>query len=132
MIQYVKEFHEKYGLPTGNEDVLSENFPLQDFRIKFLQEELKEFQEALDKGDRVGAFDALLDLVYVAHGTALCLGVSPEKWHSGMTVVHKCNMTKIRVQNANESKRGSTFDVRKPEGFIGPEDTLRKILAWPN
>lgn len=130
MIQYVKTFHEKFELPTGQEDKLSKDADMQNFRLKFLHEELKELELALFKGDRVGAFDALLDLVYVAHGTALIMGVSPEQWDAGMTAVQDCNMAKIRVASAAESKRGSKWDVRKPEGWTGPEAKLKEILSW--
>jgi predicted HAD superfamily Cof-like phosphohydrolase len=132
MIKYVQQFHERFELPTGEHDVLMDNVEMQDFRLKFLQEELDELREALERGNRVGAFDALLDLVYVAHGTALMMGVSPEQWHAGMTVVQQCNMSKVRVKSADESKRGSAFDVKKPEGWQGPEPTLAKILSWPS
>ena len=132
MIKLVQAFHERFKLPEGVDDVLSEDTEMQDFRLKFLQEELNELRESFEKCDRVGAFDALLDLVYVAQGTALMMGVSPEQWYAGMDAVQQANMTKIRVQSADESKRGSKWDVRKPKDFVGPEDTLRRILSWPH
>lgn len=131
MIGNVHEFHVKFGLPLGKDDQLTNNVDAMAFRLKFLQEELDELEEALGDGDRVKAFDALLDLAYVAYGTALFLGIDPAQWHAGMHAVHSCNMAKIRVANANESKRGSAFDVRKPEGWVGPEARLEEVLSWP-
>jgi hypothetical protein len=130
MIGNVAEFHEKFGLPLGQQDVLTDDQHAQEFRLKFLQEELDELGEALATGDRVKAFDALLDLAYVAYGTALFLGVDPAQWHAGMHAVHSANMAKERVQRAEDSKRGSTFDVRKPVGWVGPEARLTEVLSW--
>lgn len=128
MIKKVRRLHNKHGFPTGETDELSENTELQDFRIKFLTEEIDELKEALDTGDRVGVFDALLDLVYVAQGTALMAGITPEKWAKGMKAVHKANMKKKKVKNADESKRGHHFDCVKPKNWVGPETTLAEIL----
>lgn len=130
MIGNVQEFHEKFGLPLGDTDRLMGDKGAQEFRLKFLKEELTELEEALAEGNRVKAFDALLDLAYVAYGTALFMGVSPGQWSAGMHAVHSANMAKVRVANANESKRGSAFDVRKPEGWTGPESRLEEVLSW--
>ena len=130
MIGNVAEFHEKFGLPSGATDQLMQDPAAQDFRVKFLQEELDELKEALATGDKVGAFDALLDLAYVAYGTALFAGIDPAQWHAGMHAVHSANMAKIRVAKAEDSKRGSAFDVKKPAGWVGPESRLKEILSW--
>lgn len=130
MISDVQEFNAKFGLPLGDEDVLSSDVHAVEYRRKFLQEELDEFSDAMFTGNRVEAFDALLDLVYVAYGTALFLGIRPLQWYSGFSEVHACNMAKERVEKATDSKRGSTFDCRKPEGWVGPEAKLADILGW--
>lgn len=130
MIGNVAEFHEKFDLPTGATDQLMNDLATQEFRVKFLQEELDELKEALAEGDRVKAFDALLDLAYVTYGTALFAGISPAQWHAGMHAVHSCNMAKVRVAKIEDSKRGSAFDVKKPEGWVGPEARLKEVLSW--
>lgn len=126
----VSEFHRKFDFPIGETDELTGNDVNQDFRLKFMQEELNEFDDALIAKDRVAAFDALLDLVYVAYGTALWLGVTPEQWDAGFHAVHSANMAKVRVASADESKRGHAFDAKKPEGWVGPEKRLEEILSW--
>jgi len=131
MIQQVLDFHTKFELPDGTKNILMEDPAAAEFRLKFLREEVTELQEALERGDEVGAFDALLDLAYVTYGTALFLGVNPQQWIAGMTAVHMANMAKVRAKRASDSKRGSTFDVVKPAGWVGPEDTLRRVLSWP-
>lgn len=116
----VQAFHERFDLDhTGNgvgfrgtlDDIM-------EFRIKFLEEELQEFKDAYALGDEAGMFDALLDLVYVAHGTAHFKGFP---WQEGWDEVQAANMTKVRAQRPSQSKRGSTFDVVKPKGFKPPD-----------
>ena len=53
MIGNVQEFHEKFGLPQGDADQLTGDKGAQEFRLKFLKEELTELEEALAEGDRV-------------------------------------------------------------------------------
>lgn len=130
MIANVAEFHRKFGLPLGDTDQLTHSIDTCAFRVKFLQEELNELVEALADEDRTKAFDALLDLAYVAYGTALFMGIDSAQWAAGMRAVHNCNMAKVRVAKAEDSKRGSAFDVRKPEGWTGPESRLEEILSW--
>lgn len=129
MINQVLEFHQKFGLPAGPEDQLIGNPEAIRFRLKFLQEELDELSTALVNHDRIGAFDALLDLVYVAHGTALFMGISPAQWQAGMDAVQAANMAKERAPHAGASKRGSAYDVIKPAGWVGPEARLAEVLA---
>lgn len=130
MIGNVHEFHEKFGLPLGAGDQLTGDKHAQEYRVQFLQEELDELKEALVLGDKVGAFDALLDLAYVAYGTALFMGIDASQWAAGMHAVHSANMAKVRVAKAEDSKRGSAFDVKKPDGWVGPESRLKEILSW--
>jgi len=130
MINLVHQFHQKFGLPTGEFDRLTTDIDAMQFRISFLVEELCELAKALAARNQVEAFDALLDLVYVAHGTALFMGIDQDQWYAGMCAVHEANMAKVRVARPSESKRGSGWDVRKPEGWIGPEAHLQEILRW--
>jgi len=130
MIGDVLDFHKKFGLPDGETDQLTGDSHAQAFRLGFLQEELDELHEALEDGDRVKAFDALLDLVYVAHGTALFMGINPKQWAVGEGAVQDANMAKERATSEGQSKRGTTLDVVKPAGWTGPEDKLKEILSW--
>ena len=127
-IQQVKDFHEKFGLPTGEGDYLTASQEVAEFRLAFMQEELDEFEEASLCSDRVKMFDALLDLAYVVYGTALFMGISPVQWEEGMAAVQKANMSKVRATD-DSSKRGTSLDVIKPEGWVGPEEELARILG---
>ena len=64
------------------------------FRIKLLaQKSFYELQQALNRGETVNVFDALLDLQYVLDGTFIQLGFGPFK-KVGFDEVHRSNMTK--------------------------------------
>lgn len=113
----VLAFHEKFGVPRAtspsflNDDTLS-------FRSKFLQEELDEFMLAHLKGDMHNCLDSLIDLVYVAMGTADMMGLP---WQPGWKRVQAANMAKVRATAEEQSKRGTTLDVVKPAGWEGPD-----------
>jgi predicted HAD superfamily Cof-like phosphohydrolase len=89
------------------------------FRISFLLEELDEFIEGADVRDHAKMFDALIDLVYVAMGTAHALGYP---WEEGWRRVQAANMAKVRAAaDGSDSLRGSSWDVVKPPGWRPPD-----------
>lgn len=138
MFSDIAEFHEKFGLGYYGKPRLLEN-EMSEFRIKFLQEELSEYIDAINKanemlanasilpdakdsfnGEMAKALDALVDLVYVALGTAYLHGFDfPTAWSR----VHDANMQKVRAEKAGDSKRGTSFDVIKPPGWVAPDHT---------
>ena len=92
-------------------------------RLSHLAEELQELRRGVAVGDEAEVIDALVDLVYVALGTAYLCGFPFMKvWDA----VHAANMKKVRVKKASESRRLSTFDVGKPAGWKKPD--VAKIL----
>jgi predicted HAD superfamily Cof-like phosphohydrolase len=123
----VLAFHYKYDVRTSLVD--KPHIPARDvldFRRKFLQEELDEFQLAYTSVDIEKSLDALIDLVYVAYGTAILMGISPRCWQECWDEVQRANMTKMRAPTAGDSKRGHELDVVKPEGWRPP--TFSEIL----
>jgi predicted HAD superfamily Cof-like phosphohydrolase len=124
LFNMVAAFHEKFELePTPQPD-----FPIDEIvklKNKHLQEELNEIIEGLDERDLEKYFDGLIDLVYVALGAAY-LGRLP--FNEGFKRVHEANMTKVRALRQEDSKRGSTYDIVKPAGFVAPTltDLIRK------
>lgn len=137
----VGEFHLRFGLhnitATSLDDVIDgrssmagptmaeADEELMGFRIKFLREELQEFEDGYAEQDIAQMADALIDLVYVAMGTAHFLGLP---WQELWNEVQAANMAKIRAaKDGSDSKRGSSFDVVKPEGWTPPniENTLK-------
>ena len=109
----IAAFHRKFGLEyDGPPRELPKD--VAQFREAFLREE---FFEYIYAKDLVGKLDALVDLVYVALGTAYLHGFDfDEAWSR----VHEANMQKIRAQQADDSKRSSKYDVVKPEGWEPP------------
>lgn len=142
-VRDIEEFHKKFGLTyDGKPRALPGD--LLGFRRRFMTEELEEYNDsaalALDTAQRIRreasatptlldelhksladdlelSLDALVDLVYVALGTAYFHGFNfKEAW----TRVHAANMKKERVAKADDSKRNSIYDVVKPPGWKPP------------
>ncbi len=115
----IKEFHEKFGLEyKGGPRMISPE--LFEFRSNFMMEELREYVEAMGRGDATGALDALVDLTYVVLGTAYVHGFD---FNQAWERVHRANMRKVRAARPEDSKRGSGFDVVKPPGWEPPDLT---------
>lgn len=136
----VGEFHTKFGLHAVSQSraglIVTGTFPpgpaaalfsqeAIDFRTEFLDEELDEFKKGLAEGDAAQVADALVDLVYVALGTAHLFGFPFQQlWDD----VQRANLAKERAAaDGSNSKRGSSLDVIKPEGWQGPQ--TGRILA---
>ena len=107
------EFHEKFGIAYyGPPRELPPD--LFEFRVKFMSEEVEEYAEAAYEGNKAKMFDALVDLIYVALGTAHLHGFQfDEAWSR----VHAANMTKVK----GPSERSALYDVIKPPGFVPPD-----------
>jgi len=91
-------------------------------RTNFMNEELEEFISSAMEGDLVGVADALADIIYVAVGTALTMGIPlAQVWD----LVQAANMKKVK----GTTKRGIANDAIKPEGWVGPEAGIAALLA---
>lgn len=113
----IEDFHVKFGLTyDGPPRALDKE--ASEFRAGFMQEELDEYRAAVYSGDLASQFDALIDLIYVALGTAYLQGFP---FGEGWKEVHRANMSKVRAQSAEESKRSSSLDVVKPANFVPPD-----------
>ena len=129
-------FHEKFQLAyDGKPRVLP--FDIAKFRLDFNQEELDEWKDFAGQGLKAIAgepvdqadvthtlemmLDAHVDQMYVLLGTVYLQGLMPvfeEAWRR----VHEANMAKVRaLRDGSDSKRGSAYDVVKPEGWIAPD-----------
>jgi len=108
----IVDFHEKFKLDyNGPPRELPDD--LQRFRNQFMDEELTEYEFAVSLPNREKMLDGLVDLVYVAIGTAYLHGFDfDEAWRR----VHEANMKKI----AKPSIR-SDYDVVKPAGWTSPD-----------
>lgn len=118
----VLAFNQKFNLPTPVAPQLMSD-EMAAFRARFLEEELAEFEEAMHNDDVAGMADALVDLVYVAIGTAVIMGLP---WQRLWDEVQRSNMDKVRTERADQSKRGTMFDVVKPPGWQPPR--IKEII----
>jgi len=117
LIKDIDAFHKKFGFEKNDKVGIPENNELVNFRTSFLLEELTEYTQAITKKDTAGALDALVDIVYIALGTAWLFNLPFEKaWNE----VQKANMSKIRTKSKSK-KRGTSFDVVKPKGWRPPD-----------
>ena len=127
----VTEFHRAFLHPVGS--VKMNDIPFGRFRLKLLQEELDEIEDAMEAvcfpdepGDEVDAkaeiLDGLVDLVYFALGTAVAYGVDfDEAWRR----VHAANMAKLGPDGRPIYR--SDGKVTKPEGWRPPD--LRDLVS---
>jgi len=121
----VQLFHRKFRLEMSTTPSLLPP-DLLEFRNTFMSEELEEFIKAHSKGDLAGAADALIDLVYVAMGTAALMGLP---WEPLWREVQEANMRKVKVPRpgADPTQRGGIYDVVKPPSWEPPD--IARVLA---
>ena len=110
----VEDFHVKFNIPKlADIDNADEVMEFSESRLKHLEEELLETQRAAEEGNEIEYLDGLVDLVYVAIGTAYLHGYDFDK---AFRRVHYANMKKER----GTTDRHGRFDVVKPQGWVAP------------
>lgn len=130
MYEDVADFHKKFGIPTaGSEPCRIPDHQVLEYRIKFLNEELEEFEEACARGSLTDMLDALVDLAWVAMGTAHYMKAPfDEAWAE----VRRANNERVLVtrENCPPEKQYRRDMVMKPPGWRGPE--LLRVIADHN
>ena len=86
-------------------------------RYMHMIEEVNEFQYSNNMSDIHGCVDALIDVVYIALGTANMLGLNEDQWNECWDKVHAANMSKELSLDTEGHKLG----VKKPANFIAPD-----------
>jgi predicted HAD superfamily Cof-like phosphohydrolase len=83
-------------------------------RIDFLLEEVKELVDAVSQNNLSKQADALIDIVYVAMGTAALMSLP---WQQLWDDVHRANMNKERL---TDPAKGHKVGIGKPSDWVGP------------
>jgi len=151
----VAEFHMKMDIPRPTTPTVPADDVLQ-YRVLFMEEELDEFRQAMADfvrgrqahlaGDELAIAypptsqlkatakmaDALIDLVYVAMGTAYLMGLP---WRDLWDEVQRANMAKERAaspeESASKTGRGHSLDVVKPVGWTPPDiEAILQRHGW--
>jgi hypothetical protein len=100
------------------------------FCMQLLKEELTEYEDSITLGDEV---DALLDLVYVALGRVVEMGVVPG---GAFDEIHRANMTKARGRRSGRAVADPDgHDAVKPKDWKAPDlrpflELRRDDLLW--
>lgn len=92
VLNQVAEFHRTFHHPIEPNPIIPAEERCR-LRVALLAEELKEFQEAIEKGDIVEVADALCDMQYVLSGAVLEFGLG-EKFKALFDEVQRSNMSK--------------------------------------
>jgi predicted HAD superfamily Cof-like phosphohydrolase len=113
----VSEFHETYNAYVGDPDNVE--LPAGEhlnMRMSLIDEEHEELHYAVDNGDVIETIDALGDLVYVAYGMALALGVNLD---DVITEIHRSNMSKLGADGKPIYRED--MKVLKGPGYFPPD-----------
>ncbi|MBU8597292.1 HAD family hydrolase [Shouchella clausii] len=89
-------------------------------RYEYMKEELVEFLDAVFLVDQA---DAMIDLIYLALGTLVEMGVEPEQLFE---IVHKANMSKLWEDG--KPRLNEIGKIIKPPHFVAPEPLLRQEI----
>lgn len=116
----VEEFHRIYGLPVRQEPQIPDKNEIQ-LRRDLLSEEYWEYDDAAHKNDIVGIADALADMIYIIHGTALVYGIPLD---AVFDEVHRSNMSKLD----EEGKPLYREDGKVLKGSLYSPPNIQEIL----
>ena len=110
----VQELHKKmFGLTPNIAYILPKEHVA---RADFIAEELFELRGALQNNNGLEVIDALVDIAYVAMGTAALMGIN---WQTHWDEVHRCNMEKVPGKQA--ARPDMPRDLAKPEDWEAPD-----------
>jgi predicted HAD superfamily Cof-like phosphohydrolase len=114
--QDIEEMHRKYGVASVVEDMDANTLKkFLDFRISFLEEELRELKESKSADDAV---DALIDLCVVAMGTIDAFNVDGQiAWDR----VFAANMNKVVGVKSTRPNPLGLPDLIKPKEWQAPQ-----------
>jgi predicted HAD superfamily Cof-like phosphohydrolase len=131
----VREFHERFGV-TSNDRPTWPGDAVHRLRMSLVDEEVAELRNAGERGDLVGAADALGDLLYVVYGAAEAYGIDLEPVFEE---IHRSNMSKGGREpgcrpdgKVDKGERYSPPRVREVLAELTRLDTVAFALATPD
>lgn len=91
---------------------------ISDYRAAYVRDSQDHIQQALNS------------LYYTSINAAQRMGFYQKRWDLLWDDVQRANMSKERAVRADQSKRGSTYDVFKPVGWVAPrtEELVEQML----
>ncbi len=113
----VEEFHRRFDIVVADRPCVPDE-ATRALRVRLIQEEFEEFQQAMAQSDLQGMAKELADLLYVVYGSAVSCGIDMEPV---FREVHRSNMSKV-----GGHKRADGKWVKPPT--YSPAD-LQPILA---
>ena len=132
-VRDVEDFHRKFGISYAGKP-RSLGFELSQFRSKFMREEITEYERDSDSLDfeltiqdyspnqvmdqMSRTLDALVDLVYVALGTAHLHGFD---FRAAWVKVHAANMAKEIDGEATSAESRMKLKLKKPPDWQPPD-----------
>jgi hypothetical protein len=119
-VQDISMMHERFGVHEWlrkNKDNPELMKALLKFRLKFLQEELRETSDAIAFSEPEEVVDGLIDLCVVAIGTLDVFGIDAQ---TAWDEIHGANMRKEPGVKETRPNPLGLPDLIKPEGWTGP------------
>lgn len=96
----VAEFHRKFDIPVGDRPLIPDE-AVRQLRVRLIQEEFDELQEAMSAKNLPAVAKELADLLYVVYGTAVSYGVDMDPV---FREVHRSNLSKVGGYKREDGK----------------------------
>lgn len=130
-LNHVAEFHHLFDAPVLPSPAIPSKERCE-LRVKLLQEELNELQEAIDQSDLVGIADALGDIQYVLSGAILEFGLG-SSFAAVFDEIQRSNMSKT-CKTLEEAKATAAYfeNEKKVATRIIPKDNVYIVYRMPD
>ena len=126
----VEEFHRKFDIAVSDRPSLPED-PTRQLRVRLIQEEFEELQEAMVAQDLPGIAKELADLLYVVYGTAVSYGLDMDPV---FREVHRSNMSKVGGYKRADGKwvKPPTYSPAQVEPLLAAQSSGRSAGSCAN
>jgi predicted HAD superfamily Cof-like phosphohydrolase len=111
---------------TPQVDIFNADPKTVDLRLKLIEEEVKELEDAMKEKDMVETVDALGDILYVVYGAGGAFGVNLDQ---AFDLIHKSNMTKLCKTEEEAKETVEWYKQNYTPGGKYPYDTPEYRLS---